>query len=294
MINFNHLRLFQAAAEAGNVSRAAERLRLSQPAVSKQIRELEEHLGCALLERQPRGVRPTAAGELLAAYARQIFAVSEGAERALADLRGLRRGRLRIGASMTIGVYLVPPWLAECRRRWPGLELECTLGNTDRIQQALIEHRLDLGLTEGPGQREEPLASRIFRWDELVLVASPEAFASPPRSLAQAARLPWVMRERGSGTRAVVEAALARHGLRVTPAWTLNNAEAVKQAVIAGCGLALLPHISVTGEIAAGQLRPIRLHGLHPRRPLRVQWLAARPLSAAAAAFQTLLTSVPS
>ncbi|MGN6591786.1 MAG: LysR family transcriptional regulator [Terriglobales bacterium] len=294
MLNFNHLRLFQAASEAGNVSRAAERLRLSQPAVSKQIRELEAHLGCALLERQPRGVRPTAAGELLADYARQIFALGEGAEHALADLRGLRRGRLRIGASMTIGVYLLPPWLAESRRRWPGLEVECRLDNTDRIQRALIEHRLDLGLTEGPGRWEKALASRVFRWDELVLVASATAFSPPPRSLAQAARLPWVMRERGSGTRAVAEAALGRHGLAVTPAWTLNNAEAVKQAVIAGCGLALVPHITVAHELASGQLRQIRLRGFHPRRPLRVQWPAARPLSAASTAFQTLLTAVPS
>ncbi|HEY8054859.1 MAG TPA: LysR family transcriptional regulator [Terriglobales bacterium] len=294
MFNLNHLRLFQAAAEAGSISHAAETLRLSQPALSKQIRELEEHLGSTLLERQPRGVRPTAAGALLAGYARQIFAMEEEAERCLDDLRGLRRGRLRLGASMTIGVYLVPAWLAECRRQWPGIEVECRLDNTDRIQRALMEHRLDLGLTEGPGRWEEALSSRVFRWDDLVLVASPGAFSPLPRTLAQAARLPWVMRESGSGTRAVVEQALARRGLQVTPAWTLNNAEAVKQAVMAGCGLALVPRISASQELAAGQLCQIQLRGLHPRRPMRLQWLTGRPMSAAAAAFQSLLTGMPS
>ncbi|MGH9471718.1 MAG: LysR family transcriptional regulator, partial [Terriglobales bacterium] len=105
MLNLHHVRLFAAAAEHGNVSAAAARLRLSQPALSKQVQELEAALGVRLLERLPRGVRPTAAGELLAGYARQIGALAEEAEGALADLRGLRRGRLRLGASMTIGVY---------------------------------------------------------------------------------------------------------------------------------------------------------------------------------------------
>lgn len=294
MLNYNHLRLFQAAVESGNVSRAAERLRLSQPALSKQIRELEAHLGTPLLERRPRGVRPTAAGELLAGYARQIFGLGEEAERALADLRGLRRGQLRIGASLTIGVYLAPPLLAECRRRWPGLDLQCALENTDTIQRGLIEHRLDLGLTEGPGGWEQALSSRIFRWDELVLVCSPEAFPAPPRSLRQAAALPWVMREPGSGTRAVVERALHAQRLQVKPAWTFNNPEAVKRAVMAGCGIALVPRLTVSSELELGQLRQIRLRGLSPRRPLRLQWLSSRPLSAAAQAFQELLTAVPS
>ncbi|HVA62822.1 MAG TPA: LysR family transcriptional regulator, partial [Terriglobales bacterium] len=212
MLNFNHLRLFEAVARAGNVSRAAEQLRLSQPALSKQVRELEGALGVALLERLPRGVRPTAAGELLAGYARQIFALGEEAERALAELHELGRGRLRLGASMTIGVYLAPPLLAECRRRWPGLEIECGIENTDTIQQALVEHRLDLGLTEGPGKFDEALEGYTFRWDELVVVASARLRVADTPTLRQLAGLPWVMREPGSGTRAVADAALAQRG----------------------------------------------------------------------------------
>jgi len=289
VLNFNHLRLFEAVARAGSVSRAAEELRLSQPALSKQVRELEAALGVALLERLPRGVRATEAGELLAGYARQIFALGEEAERALAELRGLGRGRLRLGASMTIGVYLAPTLLAESRRRWPGLAIECAIENTDTIQQGLVEHGLDLGLTEGPGKFDGVLEGHIFRWDELVVVAGAGQGVAEAPTLRELAGLAWVMREPGSGTRAVVEAALGRRGVRVTPAWTFNNPEAVKRAVMAGAGVAMIPALTAEEELERGQLRRLRVRGLRVRRALRVQWLRGRPASAAMAAFVELL-----
>ncbi|MGH9393642.1 MAG: LysR substrate-binding domain-containing protein, partial [Terriglobales bacterium] len=230
-MNLNHLRLFAAAAEAGSISRAAERLRLSQPALSKQISELEAALGARLLEREARGVRATAAGTALAGYARQIFGLEQEAERTLAELRDVRRGRLRLGASMTIGVYLLPRMLAASRRQWPGLQIEVEIENTDTIQQALVEHRLDLGLTEGPGRWDGELEERVFRQDELVVIAAGRGRARA--TLHQLAAEAWVMREPGSGTRAVVERALAERGLEVKPAWTFNNPEAIKRAVMA-------------------------------------------------------------
>ncbi|MGH9418170.1 MAG: LysR family transcriptional regulator [Terriglobales bacterium] len=284
MLNLHHVRLFAAAAEHGNVSAAAARLRLSQPALSKQVQELEAALGVRLLERLPRGVRPTAAGELLAGYARQIGALAEEAEGALADLRGLRRGRLRLGASMTIGVYLLPRLVAGARQRWPGLDIDCEIGNTDAVQRGLVERRLDLGLVEGPGPREEQLASRTFQRDAMIVVASP-ALRPWPRSLAQLAAAPWVMREPGSGTRAVAERALARLGVRLHPAWTFNNPEAIQQAVLAGLGVALMPQVAVASALAEGRLRQVPVPGLTLRRPLRAQWLRPRPLTPAAAAF---------
>src|SRR6185437_5309597 len=194
-MSLNHLRLFAAAATEGSISAAAVRLRLSQPALSKQIRELEGTLGAALLEREARGVVPTEAGSVLAGYARQIFGLEAEAERALAELRDLARSR----------------------RRWPGLEIEAEIENTDRIQQGLIEHRLDLGLTEGPGRWDAELDERVFQQDELIVIA---ASRGPDRAaLTELAREPWVMREPGSGTRMVVEETLAAHGLAVRPAW---------------------------------------------------------------------------
>lgn len=286
MLNWNHLRLFAAAARCGSVSAAAASLRLSQPAVSKQVAELEATLGVTLLERTARGVRPTPAGELLAGYAQRLFALAEEAERALGELQNLRRGRLRIGASMTIGVYLAPPLLAEFRRQCPDLEMEFLIGNTDTVQKRLVDRELDLGLTEGPGQWETELASDTFHWDELIVIAAPSAPASMP--VATLARQPWVMREPGSGTRAVAEEALASVGLRPRPAWVFNNPEAVKRAVMAGCGVAMVPRITIGAELAARTLRSVKVPGLARRRPLRLQWLRSRPPSAAMTAFAAI------
>lgn len=283
MLNWNHLRLFEAAARSGSITRAAQELRLSQPAVSKQVGELERGLGVTLLERAPRGVRPTAAGAVLAEYARRLFGLAEEAERALGEMQQLRRGRLRIGASTTIGVYLAPPLLAAFRRQHPELELEFLIGNTDTVQKRLVERELDLGLTEGPGHWERELEGEVFRWDELIVIAAPGD--GPAADLARAA---WVMREPGSGTRAVVDAALAARGLRVSPVWTFNNPEAVKRAVMAGCGIAMVPRITVEAELAARTLRRLRAPGLERRRPLRLQWRKGMPVSAALAAFQSL------
>lgn len=287
MLNFNHLRLFDATVRAGSISGAAAALRLSQPALSKQIRELEAALEVELLERLPRGVRPTAAGALLAGYSRRLFALGEEAEAALGELHGLRRGRLRLGASMTIGVYLAPAMLAAFRQRWPGIEVACAVENTDTIQQALMDAELDLGLTEGPGQWDAELESRVFRRDELIVVAR-DAPASLP--LRQLVLLPWVMREAGSGTRAVIEAALAKRGCRVEPAWTFNNPEAVKQAVLAGCGVAIMPRLAVADELAHGRMRQVRVPGLRLQRSLQLQWRRGRPRSAALDAFLAYCT----
>jgi len=287
-MNLNHLRLFAAAAAEGSISAAAARLRLSQPALSKQIRELEQALGAPLLERAARGVVATEAGAVLAGYARQIFGLEEEAGRALAELRDVTRGRLRLGASLTIGVYLLPRLLAASRRRWPGLEIAVEIENTDRIQQALAEHRLDLGMTEGPGRRDAELDQRVFQQDELVVIAAPR---HPARAtLPQLARQPWVMREPGSGTRAVVEQALAAHGLSVAAAWTFNDPEAIKRAVMADCGVALVPRITVEDELASRRLQRVAVPRLQARRALRLQWRKGRAPSAAMAAFSDLVS----
>src|SRR5215216_182035 len=122
-LNFGHLLVFHAVAEAGSVSRAAERLLVSQPAVSKQLGLLERSFRTKLVDRLPRGVRLTAAGELLAGYARRVFALAEEAERAMGELGGVRRGRLVVAATPTIGVYWLPAILVKYRRAYPGVEV---------------------------------------------------------------------------------------------------------------------------------------------------------------------------
>jgi DNA-binding transcriptional LysR family regulator len=150
MLNLHLVRIFVAVVEHGSFTRAAEALSISQSAASRAIQELERQLGLPLLERRARGVLPTDAGEQLAAHARAIFVHERLAEEALGELRGLQRGRLALGASSTIGIYMLPPLLGAYRRRYPGIELFLDIGNTQQIVAHLHEHRLDVAYVEGP------------------------------------------------------------------------------------------------------------------------------------------------
>src|SRR5262249_6893409 len=141
-MNLNHLAVFHAVAQTGSMTRGAERLDISQPAVSKQVQELERVLGVHLFDRIGRRVHVSRAGEVLADYARRLFALAHEAEEAMADVRAVRRGRLVIGASTTIGSYLLPAVVAEVWRRHPEVELLVHVGNTERGPRRLAAHRL--------------------------------------------------------------------------------------------------------------------------------------------------------
>src|SRR6516164_7452099 len=210
-MNLNHLAVFHAVAQAGSMTLGAERLDISQPAVSKQVRELERALGVHLFDRVGRRVRLSRAGEVLAEYARRLFALAHEAETAMADVRGAQRGRLAVGASTTIGTYLLPGVVAEFWRRHPRVELLVQIENTEQVHRRLAGQELDLGLTEGLIEEDE-LDAEVFHQDELVLIAAPgHRLAGQPRVPLSAVREePFVLREPGSGTRAVEERVLAR------------------------------------------------------------------------------------
>src|SRR4051794_11403538 len=149
-MNLNHLLLFDAVAEAGSVTAAAERLLVSQPAVSKQLKEFQRSLGGALVERTPKGVRLTAAGEALATYAKRVRLLSEEAAATIGDLDALRRGRLRIGATAPLGTYLLPPALVRYRRKYPGVDLKLSLDTPRNLERQIADGELDLVASESP------------------------------------------------------------------------------------------------------------------------------------------------
>lgn len=254
-LNFNRLRLFLAVVEFGGVTRAAAEVHVSQPAISQAIRALEAELETPLLEHVGRRVTPTEAGELLAGYGRQIFALAEDARHALDELAGLARGKLAIGASTTIGIYVLPRLLATYQHRYPGITLSLEVGNTEQMVQLLLEGGRDLVLIEGPVD-DERLDVTPWREDELVLIAPaghPLASGGPVSAAALAAA-PFLAREPGSGTRDVVEGALAAWGVVPSVLMELGHTEAIKQAVIAGLGVSILSRLTVQREIGAGLL----------------------------------------
>jgi len=289
-MNRNHLALFHAVAQAGGISRGAERLHVSQPAVSKQIKELEDALGIRLLERLPRGSRLTDGGKLLAQYVQRMAVVEEETARAIDEFRGLKRGRLAVGASMTIGAYLLPQVFGEFHRRHPDIELELEIANTETIQHHLMEGSFDIGLTEGLMDAEH-LDSEVFHEDELVAIAPHgHPLLKHKRVTAREfCREPFILREAGSGTRAVVEQALGKRGLKVKPVLSLANPEAIKRAVIAGLGVAIVSRLAIGCELQIGSLAVVPLKDLVIRRPLHLQQLRSKSPSPAAIQFLKLL-----
>lgn len=289
--NLHALRVFDAVVSAGGFSRAAAALRLSQPAVSRAVAVLEREVGVPLLERGARGIRLTEAGSALHDRARELFAVERTAEEELRALRGLERGVLRVGASTTIATYLLPPLLGAFQTRHPGVALRVASANTRTIARALLQRRLDVALVEGPVS-DARLEGEPWREDELALIASPaHHLARGPRAITPAslAGEPFISRERGSGTREVGEAALAAHGVTPAVALTLASTEAVKQAVAAGLGLAIVSRAAAADQLALGRVVELRVCGLELRRAFTLLRLPGRTPSAVGRAFEELL-----
>lgn len=302
MINRNHLALFRAVAEAGGFSRAAATVRISQPAISMQVAELEESLGTPLFDRLPRGVRLTDAGQTLLGYAQRIGTLEEEAERAMRELRGLTRGRLSLGASTTIGSYLLPTILGDFRRLHPAVELQLTIANTVEIKNRLIDRTLDLGLTEGTPPQDEALSVRVFSDDDLIVIAPPNhPFAAnvpgkhhpKPITARQLCAQPMIVREPGSGTREVIDRALAAsHAQTGNVALILSTTEAIKRAVAAGLGLAVVSRLCVSLELASRLLVEVPVRDLKLHRPLHELTLRGRQHSPSAQAFAALLAKL--
>lgn len=289
-LNLHHLRVFTAVADHGGFSRAAAALRLSQPAVSKSVLTLERQLGLALVDRSGRAPRLTEAGAVLHARARELFGVERAAEEELHALRGLERGTLRVGASTTIATYLLAPVLARFRAAHPRITLRVASENTRAIARLLLDRRIDVALVEGPVTHPR---IEVHRWrdDELVVIAPREHPLARRRNVDVAALLrePLIARERGSGTREVAERALDDRGVRPRYAMQLGSTEAIKQAVAAGLGLAIVSRAAAADQLSLRRIALIRVRGLTMHRELTELRLRGRHASAAALALEHLL-----
>ena len=289
-INLHLLRLFAAVAEHQSFSRAAGALYISQPAVSKAVRELERQTGAALLDRSRSPLALTEAGEILYRHAQQIFRTEHAAEIALAHLRELEQGRLAIGASTTIGAYLLPPILGAFHRRYPKIQLFLDIGHTRDILERLQSSPLDIALVEGPVEADG-LEVAPWREDELVVIAasdSPLGRASKP-SLKRILAAPFVHRESGSGTRQIIDEALRAKGITLPVTLEAADTETVKHLVSAGLGLGMVSAAAIAQEVELGRLIVLDAPELRVRRWLSRVQAPIRPVSSALRAFLTLL-----
>src|SRR5581483_12021678 len=281
---------FHAVAMLRSYSRAAQVLQLSQPAVSARIRALERHYGAPLFAVRHRRVYLTAEGQTLLEYTQRIFNLLRRAEREVAATRALGHGRLSLAASPTIGGYLLPPLLREFSRRYPTIQAAVYVGTSAEVLARVVAEQEPVGLVEAPVSHPA-VEVTPFAEDELVLVAPPDHPWARRGSVSleelRDARL--LRREAGSGTQALVDAALARAGITVQTAMELGSTETLKQAVMAGLGVTWLSRAVVARELAAGDLAAVRTPALDLRRLLF--WIAPRgqPRSPADEAFLDLL-----
>ncbi|KXU34055.1 hypothetical protein AXK11_08965 [Cephaloticoccus primus] len=268
------LHVFKIAAEVLNFTRAARELHISQPAVTQHIKQLEEHYGQALFVRGAAGLSLTPSGQLLHEHAVQCEAVEAELEARLRADAPLLSGTLKIAASTTIAQYLLPRWLGRFKQAHPQVRLDLRMGNTEEVGAALGARRVELGLVEGLYARRE-LKAQPFWEDEIVVVASPRHPLAQKRrlGLADLAAAPWVLREPGSGTRAVVERALKR--ARVNPK-KLNvvleswSSETIKGVVETGAGLAFLSRLALRHELTVGTLVVLPVAGFSIKRDLQL------------------------
>jgi DNA-binding transcriptional LysR family regulator len=255
-----HLRTLQAIARHASFSRAAQALNLTQPAVSMQVRHLERALGLPLLERVGKRAFPTRAGELLLAHAdRALRELEAGVER-VQELRGVVAGRVRLGTSASISIYLLPPALRRFRTRYPETEVVIVTGNAAEITRAVVANTLDVGIVSLPVRDRELVVTPFFH-DELVAIAPPEPAwrRTPVLDAAALAAHPLILFEAGATLRRVIDGWFHRAGVAPRSPMELGNTEAIKKLVEAGLGLSVTSWFSVKSEVRAGALRAIRL-----------------------------------
>jgi DNA-binding transcriptional LysR family regulator len=282
------LQAFCAVVERKSFSQAAERLGVTQPAVSLQVRSLEERLGHKLIDRSGRRVEPTEAGERLYRNAQRLLAAEAQLLAELDEEDGELTGRLAIGASTGPGAHLVPLLLCEFARQHPGLQVALTIADTQAVIEQVADRALELGVV-GALRRHRSLDFEPLARDEIVLaVPAGHDFAGRDVSLDELRGETLLSMQEGAGVRQVIDDELRRAGLKVRDLESrleLGLQESVKSGVAAGYGVAFISRTAVEAELAAGTLETARVAGVEPARQLYVVRPRGRTLTRAADAF---------
>ena len=261
------LKVFRAVAEHLSFRKAAERLFLSQPAVTLQIKALEDDLGVRLFDRAANRISLTPQGARLLRYAKKIATLVSQAEQELAAGEGQLSGELALGVSTTIAQYVLPRLIGAFLGEHPRVKLLLQSGNTEEIVELLIERKVSIGLIEGPSRHRE-IRAEPFMEDELVLIAPPE-FENGRMSREQLTSASLLMREQGSGSRRVVETALEKAGIKLKAfhhVMNLDSTEAIKSAVEAGLGVGFVSRWAISKELELGALKVVNVAGVRVAR----------------------------
>jgi DNA-binding transcriptional LysR family regulator len=284
-VSLRQLKIFEAVARHLSYTRAAEELFLTQPAVFTQVKQLEESVGLTLLERIGKRIYLTDAGGEVLATCRETLDALDRLEMRLADMQGLKRGRLRL-AMVTTAKYLIPRLLGEFCVKYPGIEASLTVTNREKLLARIAANEDDLAILGAPPEGMDVVATPIAENPLVVIARNDHPLAGKKKiSLQRIAEEPFIMREPGSGTRLATERFFAEHQLSLKVRMELGSNEAIKQAIAGGLGVSVLSRHTLTLEGSGGLLLPLDVSGF----PLKRKWYVAYPrerhLSAVAKAF---------
>jgi DNA-binding transcriptional LysR family regulator len=290
-ISLRQLRIFESVARHSSMSRAAKEMHLTQPAVSMQMKQLEEQIGVPLLEQNGRHLYLTEAGQVLRGHAERFNAQTLELQAAMDQFRDLERGLLRIAVVSTAN-YFLPPLIAAYSERHPGVRISLQVANRESVLALLADHRTDLAITGEPPEGVDVDAQR-FMDNPLVVIANPGHPLAQLKqvSLMQLREERFVMREAGSGTRAAIERLFAERKVNYLLGCELSSNEAIKQAVQAGLGLAVVSLQTIELELETRRLAVLPADGFPIVRHWYIVHRRDKRLSAASHAFRDLLLS---
>lgn len=267
------LRVFITVVEKQSFSRAAEKLYMTQPAVSQYIRSFEEYIGCRLLERNSKYVRLNKAGEIVYHHAKEIHSLYARMHHLIDDLTSNASGPLSIGASYTFGEYVLPYYIAKLKKMYPKVQPIVSIGNTAEIAKGVRQHQLDIGIVEGYIDNKEQFDIDVLAEDKMIIVLNenhPLIQTNDVVSKEDLENEVWVLREDGSGTREGTEILFKQLGISPKNNVTFGSTQAVKEAVRAGLGISLLSYWTVQKEIENGELRALYLPELPFKRKFSI------------------------
>ncbi len=256
---YDALRTFITLAELKNFTKTSEVLHISQPSVSLHIKNLEKEFQTELFIRSPKYVQITPSGNILYNRAKQILSLYEQTKEDILAHHDSIEGELKIGASFTIGEYILPAFLSKLQKDFPKLDLTVIIGNTEEIVRHVREFQVDIGLIEGQTNDKE-LTIHPFMQDELFIISSPAypGFKNN-MTLNDLQDHTWITREEGSGTREYINHVIRSNGLKVKSLLTISSNQGVKESVRQGLGISLLSHSVIEREVEHGDLSIVRL-----------------------------------
>ncbi len=253
------LKVFCIVAETKSFSRASEIIRLTQPAVSLQIQALEEMYGTKLFNRSGCVITLTQAGKMLYKYAKEISSLYSAVEKEIGGVTGLVKGVISVGASSTIGNYVLPPVIADFRRKFPKVAIHLQVGNTKNVIDFLNAGSVDIGLVEGDVNKQKLILEKLIP-DEMVFIMSPYHHLAKKASISiiELSKEPLIFREEGSGTRQAIEKYLTKHGMsqqQLKIPLIMGSTESIKGAVEEGLGTSIMSRWAARKEVKYGSLK---------------------------------------